>query len=102
MTGGILYSVLYLKYLIITIIGIITVLIFRKSYTSLFRIALLYEILYLITLIISGINPFKYFNSKNDLNLTGLLFYLNSFIVLFIMYLAHLLYSKIILSKSRK
>lgn len=102
MVGGILYSVLYLEYTIITIIGSITVFIFRKNYTSLFKIALLFEILYLITLIYSGVNPFKYFRTQSDLNLTKLLFYLNSFVVLIIMYFVHLIYSKLILAKSKK
>lgn len=101
MVGGILYSVLYLEYALITVIGVITVFIFRKNYTSLFKIALLFEILYLITLIYSGINPFTYFRIQSDLNLINLLFYLNSFVVLLMMYLVHLIYSKLILAKSK-
>jgi hypothetical protein len=102
MGGGILYSVLYLEFVIMTIIGAITVFIFRKNYTSLFRIALLFEILYLIILIYSGINPFRYFSIQSDLNLTELFFYLNSFVVLLMMYFVHLIYSKLILAKSKK
>lgn len=101
MAGGILYAVLYLEYAIITVIGVITVLLFRKNYTSLFKMALLFEILYLITLIYSGVNPFKYFRIQNDLNLINVLFYLNSFVVLLILYLVHLLYSKLILTRSK-
>jgi hypothetical protein len=42
---------------VITAIGLLTVIIFRKSYHSIFRIAILFEAIYLLFLIISGNNP---------------------------------------------
>lgn len=98
---GILYHILYFELILISLIGIITVLVFSKSYHSIFRVSVLFEILYLLMLMISGINPFLYFTDKNDLNLTKLLFYINSIIILFLMYLVDLMYSKIFSSKTK-
>lgn len=58
-----MYSMLILIFSsVITAIGMITVIIFRKSYDSILRIAILFEVIYLLFLIISGNNPFKYFS----------------------------------------
>lgn len=87
--------------LIVTIISFITVLIFRKNYASVLKMAVLFEIIYLVTLIISGTNPLQYFSNKGDAEFLALFLYINSLIVLFILFLFDLLYSKIILTKSR-
>ncbi|MBT2620860.1 hypothetical protein [Chryseobacterium sp. ISL-6] len=84
--------------ILVSIIGFITVLIFKKSYHSMMRIAVLFEIIYLIGLIMSGFNPF---GSKDD-NFFSLLIYANSGIVLFIIYLLYLIDSKISSSKNKK
>ena len=86
---------------VITAIGLLTVIIFRKHYYSILRIAMLFEIIYLLFLVISGNNPFIYFSDSTSENLLKIFMYVISFIVLFIMYLVHLIYSKIILSKSK-
>ncbi len=86
---------------LITAIGLSTVLIFRKSYDSILRVAALFEIIYLLFLILSGNNPFAYFFNPNHENLLMIMMYVNSLIVFFIMYLVHLVYSKIILAKSK-
>jgi hypothetical protein len=92
---------IFLICLIASIVGFITILIFKNVYNSIFRVAFLFEIIYLVTLIISGANPFQYFFTKKEVLLLDLLIYINSFVILFIMYLIHLLYSKTILSKSK-
>ena len=85
--------------LIVTAISFITVLVFRKNYHSIFRMAVLFEIIYLITLIISGTNPFSYFSDKGDAGFLALFLYINSFAVFAIMLVLGLLYSKIIQPK---
>lgn len=81
---------------VITAIGLLTVIIFRKHYYSILRIAMLFEIIYLLFLVISGNNPFIYFSDSTSKNLLKIFMYVISFIVLFFMYLVHLIYSKII------
>jgi hypothetical protein len=93
---------IFLTCLLVSTIGFITILIFKKVYNSIIKVAALFEVIYLVTLLISGINPFQYFFTKEDLNLLDLLIYMNSFVVLLIMYLIHLLYLKIISSTSKK
>ncbi|MGK6344067.1 hypothetical protein ACMGDK_17785 [Chryseobacterium sp. DT-3] len=84
---------------IVTIVSFITILIFRKNYGSVLKIAVLFEIIYLIALIISGTNPFAYFSNKTDAGLLALLLYVNSLFVFLIIFVFDLLYSKIISSK---
>lgn len=86
---------------VITGIGLLTVIIFRKSYHSISRIAILFEAIYLLFLIISGNNPFAYFTNSSNENLLMIMMYANSLIVFILMYLLHLIYSKIILTKSK-
>lgn len=86
---------------VITGIGWVTVIIFRKSYHSILRIAILYEAIFLCMFIISGKNPFSYFLNPTNENMLWVLMYGNSLVILLLMYLIHLFYSKIILSKSR-
>jgi hypothetical protein len=86
---------------VITAIGLVTVIIFRKSYESIVRIAILYEAIYLLFLMISGNNPFTYFSNSTNENLLMSMMYVNSLVVFSLMYLVHLVYSKIILAKSK-
>lgn len=86
---------------VITAIGLLTVIIFRKSYHSIFRIAILFEAIYLLFLIISGNNPFAYFTNSSNENLLMIMMYLNSLFVLLMMFLIDRLYSKINLAKSK-
>jgi hypothetical protein len=98
-----MYSMLILIFSsVITAIGVITVIIFRKSYDSILRIAILFEVIYLLFLIISGNNPFKYFSEPTNKNLLMTMMYGNSIIIFLLMLLVHLLYSKIISSKNKK
>jgi len=83
--------------LVALIVAFITVCIFRKNYHSVLRIAALFQAVYFICLILSGFNPF----GSHDINIYSLLLYVNSFIVLLIVYLLHLFYLKIILAKSK-
>jgi len=80
-----------------SVVAFITVCIFRKNYQSVLRIAVLFQTIYLIGLILTGFNPF----GSDEMNVFSLLLYINSFIVLFITYLFRLLFSKIILTKSK-
>lgn len=97
-----MYSYLILIFCsVITGIGLLTVIIFRKSYHSISRIAILFEAIYLLFLIISGNNPFAYFTNSSNENLLMIMMYANSLIVFILMYLLHLIYSKIILTKSK-
>jgi hypothetical protein len=97
---GMLSIAILIECLIVIIIGMITVLIFKKHYSSLFRIAVLFEVLYVLGLIISRANPFLYFFKQNDESMVELLLYVNSFITFLIVYLFDMLYSKIIMSKT--
>lgn len=83
-------------------IGLLTVIIFRKNYYSILRIAVLFEIIYLLFLIISGNNPFLYFYETTNENLLMIVTYGNAVVVFFIMFIAHLLYLKIIHWGSKK
>lgn len=97
-----MYSMLILIFCsVITAVGLLTVIIFRKSYHSILRIAVLFEIIYLLFLIISGNNPFSYFFNSTHENLLMSMMYVSSLVVFLIMYIAHLVYSKIILAKSK-
>ncbi len=80
---------------IITGIGLLTVVIFRKNYYSISRIAVLFEVIYLLFLIISGNNPFLYFSEATDENLLMIIIYGNALVVFLIMFIVHLLYLKI-------
>jgi len=96
-----MYSMLILIFSsVITVIGLVTVIIFRKSYDSILKIAILYEVIYLLFLIISGNNPFKYFWQPTNENLLMTMMYSNSIVVFLLMFLIYLLYSKITSSKN--
>ncbi len=82
----------------VCVVAFITVMIFKKNYHSILRITVLFEIIYLISLIFSGFNPF----GTEDENIFSLLIYLNSIITFFIVYFFKLLYSKIISAKIKK
>ncbi|WBX98916.1 hypothetical protein [Chryseobacterium gambrini] len=97
-----MYSYLILIFCsVITAIGSLTVIIFRKSYHSISRIAILFEAIHLLFLIISGNNPFAYFTNSSNENLLMIMMYVNSFFVLLMMFLIDRLYSKINLAKSK-
>lgn len=85
--------------LIVTVVSFITVLVFRKNYHSILRMAVLFEIIYLLTLFISGTNPFKYFSNKGDAEFLALFLYVNSLVVFLLICLFDLIYSKIIRAK---
>jgi len=91
-----MYSILILILCsVITGIGLVTVIIFRKSYHSILRIAILYEVIYLFMLIVSGNNPFSYFSNPTNENMLSILMYGNSLAILLLMYVIDVLYSKI-------
>lgn len=96
---GMLPTAVFFGSLIITVIASVTILIFRRSYRSLWKSAVLFEILYLLMLLLSGINPLIYFIEATDNHLIDLMLYINSIIVFLLMYLFDLLYSKILGSK---
>ena len=81
--------------LVVSIVVFLTVLIFKKRYDSILKIAILFQIMYVISLILSGFNPFKVDCVDN---IFSLLLYVNSIIILLIIFL----YSKIISSKNKK
>lgn len=92
-----MYSMFILVFCsVITAVGLVTVIIFRNHYYSILRIAILFEIIYLLFLVISGNNPFIYFSESNNENLLKIFMYVISFVILFMMYLIHLLYIKTI------
>ncbi len=86
---------------VITAIGLAVVIIFRKSYHSIVIMAVLFEVIYLSFLIISGKNPFLYFSKPTNENLLEIFMYTNAFIIFLVMFLIDLLYSKIISAKSK-
>lgn len=95
-----MYSILILIFCsVITGVGLVTVIIFRKSYHSILRIAILYEVIYLFMLIVSGNNPFSYFSNPTNENMLSILMYGNSLAILLLMYVIDILYSKIKSSK---
>ncbi len=97
-----MYSMFILVFCsVITAIGLVTVIIFRNHYYSILRIAILFEIIYLLFLVISGNNPFIYFSESNNENLLKIFMYVISFVILFMMYLIHLLYIKTIDKNSK-
>jgi len=75
---------------IASFIAFITVVIFKKNYYSVLRVATLFQTIYLIGLILSGLNPFGF----DAFNTFSLLIFINSFIVFLMIYLLHLWYSK--------
>lgn len=86
---------------VITAIGLVTVIIFRKNYRSILRIAILFEVIYLLFLIISGNNPFLYFSNSTHENLLMIMMYGISGVVFLLMFFVHLLYLKIISSRNK-
>ncbi|MGO4709695.1 hypothetical protein AB4Y90_11380 [Chryseobacterium sp. 2TAF14] len=95
-----MYSYMVLIFcLIITLIGLVTVVIFRKNYNSILKIAILFESIYWVFLIISGNNPFLYFTDQQNENLLVIMMYSNSIIVFLLMFLVYIIYSKIISPK---
>jgi hypothetical protein len=87
--------------MIVSVVGLLTVFIFKQKYHSLWKIALLFEVLYLLMLILSGTNPFTYFVEHTNPKLLNMLLYANSIGVFLIMVLFDLVYSKVIRSESK-
>jgi hypothetical protein len=96
---GMLPIAIFLECLIVSIICFVVILLFKKNYDSILKIATLFEIIYFLTLIILGANPISYFTEGNENALIDLLLYLNSFVVFLLIFLVHLFYSKIISPK---
>jgi hypothetical protein len=86
---------------IISGISFITVLIFKHHYHSIFRIALLFEILYILTLAFTGTNPFTFFHEQNNAKLLNVLLYLNSIVIFLAVWLLGVLLSKINFKKAK-
>ncbi|WP_345991963.1 hypothetical protein AAEU33_08220 [Chryseobacterium sp. Chry.R1] len=80
-------------------VGLVTVIIFKSTYQSVVRIAILFEVLYLFMLMISGTNPFTYFSEKTNAKLLNVLLYMNAVVVFLIVIAIHFMYLKI---KSKK
>lgn len=81
---------------IVSVVGLVTVFIFKQQYNSIWKIALLFEVLYLLMLILSGTNPFTYFVEHTHPALLNVLLYVNSIGVFLIMVFFDFVYSKII------
>jgi hypothetical protein len=97
-----MYSYLILIFCsIITTIGLLTVIIFRKNYNSVIKIAILFEIIYLFFLVISGNNPFLYFFESKNENLLMTMMYGIPIIVFLLFFFIHLFYLKLISSKNK-
>lgn len=96
---GMLPTAVFFGSLIITVIASVTILIFRRSYQSLWKSAVLFEILYLLMLLLSGVDPFIYFIEATNNHLIDLMLYINSIIVFLLMCIIDLLYHKILGSK---
>ena len=97
-----MYSYLILIFCsMMTAVGLLTVILFKKSYQSILRIAILFEVIYLLFLIISGNNPFLYFSDSTNENLLMIMMYGIAGLVLLCMFLVHLLHLKIISSKNK-
>jgi len=99
---GMLSTAVLAGSLIITIIALITVLIFRRSYNSIWKAAVLFEILYLLMLLLSGAHPFAYFIENTDHHLIDLLLYINSIVIFIFVCLFEVIYSRIISGKIKK
>ncbi|GEN76004.1 hypothetical protein [Chryseobacterium hagamense] len=80
---------------VVTGIGVLTVAIFRRNYYSILRMAVLFEVIHLLFLAISGNNPFLYFYKATHENLLMVMVYGNAIAVFLIMYLLDVLYLKI-------
>jgi len=97
-----MYSYLILIFCsMMTAVGLVTVILFKKSYQSILRIAILFEVIYLLFLIISGNNPFLYFSDSTNENLLMIMMYGIAGLVFLCMFLVHLFYLKIISSKNK-
>lgn len=97
--SGMLSTTVLTGTLIITVISLITVMAFRRNYDSIWKMAVLFEILYLLILILSGANPFAYFIENTDNHLIDLLLYLNSLVIFIVVCLFDVIYSRIISTK---
>ncbi|MBB4807418.1 hypothetical protein HNP38_002724 [Chryseobacterium defluvii] len=99
---GMLPILILIFCLIIIVVGLITVIIFKRNYTSLLKIAILFESLYLLLLVLMRANPFSYFLDKTDENFLNVMLYVNSIIIFLIMYIFNKIYSKMVYGNSDK
>ncbi|WP_153395599.1 hypothetical protein [Chryseobacterium vaccae] len=88
--------------LIISGISFATILIFKRSYDAIWKVAVLFEILYLVMLLWSQVNPLAYFTQHTDDSLIDLLLYVNSIIVFLVILLFDFVFSKINSTKIKK
>ncbi len=88
--------------LIVSGISFATILIFKRSYDAVWKVAALFEILYLVMLLWSRVNPFSYFTRPADDSLIDLLLYVNSIAVFLVVFLLDFVFSKIISTKDKK
>ncbi|MBB6372093.1 hypothetical protein [Chryseobacterium shigense] len=96
---GMLSTAVLVGSLIITVIALITVAIFKGSYNSIWKMAVLFEILYLLMLMLSGASPVTYFTDNTDYHLIDLLLYLNSMVICVVVCLFDVIYSRILSTK---
>jgi hypothetical protein len=99
---GILSFAVLIGCFIISGVGFVTILIFRNTYYSLFRVIILFEILYLFMLMLTGTNPFTYFSERTDRKFLNVLLYLNSIAVFLALCIFNFIYLKIISIKRKK
>lgn len=98
---GMLPILIMLNCLVVGVVSLITVTIFKGGYPSIIRIAVLFEILYLLILMFSGGNPVRYFFDRDDSNLLDLLLFIHSFLILFLMWFSgEILFKKLIKKKN--
>lgn len=99
---GTLSFAIFIGCLIVCTVGLVTVLVFKQQYRSIWKIAILFEVLYLLMLILSGTNPFTYCIEQTSIKLLSLLLYVNSIAVFLIIGLVDIIYSKIIIGRIKK
>ncbi|MBL1219498.1 hypothetical protein JET18_01535 [Chryseobacterium sp. L7] len=90
---------IFIGCLIISLVSLITILIFKNSYTAIWKVAVLFEILYLLMLLWSKTNPFTYFSTRKDNDLMDLFLYVNSIGIFLLICIFDLIYSKITASE---
>lgn len=94
---GMLSLVILIGCVISSGIGFITVLLFKESYYSIYRIAFLFLVINLFIFIISGTTPFSYFSEKTNPKLLNVFLYLSVMLVFLLVCVFHYVYLKTIL-----
>lgn len=93
---------IFIGCLVISLVSFITILVFKNSYTRIWRVAALFEILYLVMLLWSKTNPFTYFTTRKGDDLMDTLLYANSIGIFLLVCAFDVIYSKIMVSKVKK